>query len=161
MRSGSGLAVSLVAASGSMKRITMVGRMPAAIPHSLATLRGNELVQALAWRVKSGLASVLSAVGCAKVVAHSATASINQAEQNCLDVEGLPLDVAHGSGQKGNAEGELVGSAETAIAAGNRMTEFGPELEVLSPHIHMQPEYTEGSAVAEKQPECIEELGVD
>ena len=41
------------------------------------------------------------------------------------------------------------------------MNEFGREPGVLRPHTHIQPEYTEGLAAAERQPENIEELEVD
>ena len=44
---------------------------------------------------------------------------------------------------------------------GSRRSEFGPELEVQTPHIHMQPVYTGALVVAEKQLESTEELGVD
>ena len=161
MNSGSAMAVSLVSAPEGKKRIVVVERMLAAIPPPLETHRGTGLVQALAWGAKSGFALALSAVWCAVVVAHSATASLGQAEQNCLDVERLPSEVDSSSGSTEDAEWELVEAAETAIAAGNRMNDFGSEPEVPSPHIHMQPAYTEALVVAEKQPESIEELEVN
>lgn len=43
----------------------------------------------------------------------------------------------------GQDEWELAGPAEVATAVGNMMSELGQELEVLSSHIHKQPEYTE------------------
>ena len=82
MSSGSGMAVSLVLAPEGRKRIVVVGRMLAVIPPSLETHRGDVLVQAQAqaWGVNSGFASALSAVWYVMVVAHSATASIGQAD---------------------------------------------------------------------------------
>ena len=98
MNSGSAMAVSLVSAPEGKQPILVVGCMLAAIPPSLETPRGTGLVQALAWGAKAEFVLALSAVWCAVVVAHSATALLGQAEQNCLDVERLPSEVDSSSG---------------------------------------------------------------